>query len=108
MEKEIKDTDFRTKCRNAKDRHRQNLIDKGWVFDGLWYTSPYTELRYSRREAIHVEELREWADGDSAFLKDREHSMWRKKEEEDNRVMTFEEAVENARKAQEIKKLGKG
>lgn len=106
MPKKLLDTEARRKITNARDRATKRLVDHGWKFDGLWWHSPYGNLlRYSRREAVCVEELREWAEGDSAFLGDKDHSMWVKAEEDSNRLLTWEELEEQSKRRNELKKL---
>jgi hypothetical protein len=91
--------------KNVSDK---KLLDaKGWRHDGLWWHSPYSSHRYMIREAVSVEELRAWGASESAFLKDRNHSMWVKKEEEDYALVSQEEAADMARQEQHVKQLGK-
>ena len=97
----------RHRVRQCNDKQTRNLIDKGWRHDGLWWFSPYTQLRYSKKEAVHIEELRSWAEGDSAFLNDHNHSMWVKKEEDDNALTTMEEAAKKSQDAQAMRELAK-
>jgi len=101
------DTAARRKNQNAKDRATKRLIDRGWKYDGLWWHSPYTQTRYGKREAMHVEELREWAEGDSAFLNDHDHSMWVKKEIDDNQLISMEELSERSAKRSKLLKNAK-
>jgi hypothetical protein len=96
MKRRILNTVARQKLARARDRDTKLLKDRGWTYDGLWHYSPYTGNRYMRREALHIEELRAWGEGDSAFLNDKDHSMWVKKEQEDNKLLTFEELAEQA------------
>jgi hypothetical protein len=103
MKKQILNTEARQKLARARERDTKLLNDRGWKYDGLWWYSPYTDNRYMRREALHIEELRAWGEGDSAFLNDKDHSMWVKKEQEDNKLLTFEELAEQARLRAEAK-----
>jgi len=66
------------------------LIKSGWKHDGLWWYSPHTGFRYAKKEALAVEELRQWAASDSAILGDKNHSMWVLQEEEDCALTTME------------------
>jgi hypothetical protein len=77
----------------AKISKEDKLLSRGWTHDGLWWLSPYTSHRYARREALAVEELREWSASDSAILSKEEkgHSMWTIAEERDNALITFDE-----------------
>jgi hypothetical protein len=102
MPRKVLNTTTRQKLAKARDRDTKMLGARGWTFDGLWWYSPYTANRYMRREALHIEELRKWGSGDSAFLNDKNHSMWVNKELEDNKLITFEElAKESKRRAAE-------
>lgn len=103
---QILNTKTRKKFRSSRDKAKQNLVDKGWRYDGLWWCSPYTNTRYMLSDAISVEELRKWSGSDSAFLGDRQHSMWTIRQELDYALTTPEEHAEDCRKRQEIKKLG--
>src|SRR5947207_2243157 len=67
------------------------LASLGWKYNGLWWISPHTGLRYAKQEALAVEELRRWAATNSAILGDKNHSMWVLKEQEDNKLITMEE-----------------
>jgi hypothetical protein len=98
-------TNHRKKLAKAKDRSTQMLQEKGWKHDGLWWHSPYSNMRYMRREALHVEELRKWGDGESAFLLDKNHSMWVKAEEEEYALTTMEKAAEECNQRAMLKKL---
>jgi hypothetical protein len=103
LKKKILNTDARRKAHKSKERAVSNLHARGWSFDGLWWTSPYTKLRYAKREAIDIEELRAWAEGESAFLLGKSHSMWVKKEMEDNRLISWEELVHRNKQAKLVK-----
>src|SRR5256885_16938642 len=106
MPNKILDTAARRKITAAKDRATKRLIDRGWKFDGLWWTSPYSnKLRYHKREALNVEELREWAEGDSAYLNDKDHSMWVKKEIDDNALISMDELAEKWKAKDQVKNL---
>jgi hypothetical protein len=107
MSDKPKDTPLRTKYRNANARATQNLTDKGWGYDGLWYYSPYSNLRYHKREALYIEELRDWSSGPSAFLNDYDHAIWVAKEEQDNRLMDFEELDRISKEKALLRKLGR-
>ncbi|SRR6266576_2336842 len=105
MPSQILDTEARRKVTAARDRATKRLVARGWKFDGLWWISPYSnKLRYRKREALHVEELREWAEGDSAYLNDKDHSMWVKKEIDDNALISMEELSERCKTRDEIKR----
>jgi len=104
MPRKILNTAARQKLARARDRDTKLLKERGWRYDGLWWYSPYTKNRYMRREALHVEELRKWGEGDSAFLNDKDHSMWVQKEIEDNKLISFEELSDQASKRAELKK----
>jgi hypothetical protein len=97
----------RRKIQKARSRQRQNLINKGWKYDGLWWHSPCSPCRYTIREATHIEELRKWASGESAFLKDHDHAVWVKKQEEDNKLISFEELSAKSKERQALKETGK-
>jgi hypothetical protein len=94
--RKILNTAARQKLAKARARDTKLLADRGWTFDGLWFYSPYTGNRYMRREALHIEELRKWGESDSAFLNDKDHSMWVKKQEEDYALVSFEKLSEQA------------
>lgn len=99
---EIKETNFRKKNRLAGDRATQNLLEKGWRYDGLWYYSPYSKIRYNKREAVYVEELRDWSSGPSAFLNDYEHAVWVAQEEEANEVIEWDELARRSKQRKEL------
>jgi hypothetical protein len=61
-------------------------------------------LRYSKREALSIEELRAWGESDSAFLKDKDHSMWVKKEMDDNKLISFGQLASASKRRQLVKK----
>jgi hypothetical protein len=103
--KRILNTDARRKVKRSQDRATRNLSTRGWRHDGLWWHSPYTGTRYLKRDALHVEELRAWAESDSAFLNDKDHSMWVKKLEDDNALVTMDEASKRCRRTQELKRM---
>lgn len=105
MAEPIKETPLRLKFKKAKDRATKNLIDKGWKYDGLWYYSPYTNLRYHKQEALSIEELRDWSSGPSAFLNDYEHAIWVAQEEEDNQLIDMDELSKRSKARQEINEL---
>lgn len=107
MGNKILNTESRQKAKLARDRATQRLNDRGWKHDGLWWISPYTKLRYDRREALSVEEIRSWGESESAFLNDKDHSMWVKKEIDDNKLISMEELADKSRKSAELKKLAK-
>jgi hypothetical protein len=98
MPRRALNTETRKKLAKARDRDTKLLSDKGWTYDGLWFWSPYTGNRYMRREALHIEELRKWGSGDSAFLNDKNHSMWVNKELEDNKLITFEQLAKESQR----------
>jgi hypothetical protein len=104
MPRKILNTEARQKLAKARDRDTKLLGTRGWIFDGLWWYSPYTGYRYMRREALHVEELRKWGEGDSAFLNDKNHSMWVKAEEDDNRLTTMEEMSAQCKQRDALKR----
>ena len=95
------------KLNEAKIEATENLVTRGWRHDGLWWYSPYTGTRYLKRDALHVEELRAWSESDSAFLNDKDHSMWVKKVEDDNALITVEEAAAKARHALELRRVAR-
>ncbi len=98
MPRKILNTEARQKLARARDRDTKLLEDRGWKHDGgPWHISPYTSLRYYRREALHVEELRAWGESESAFLYDKNHSIWVKEEAEDNKLISFEELEEKSK-----------
>jgi hypothetical protein len=107
MPKKILETEARRKITEARDKATKRLVVRGWRHDGLWWYSPYTACRYLKREALYVEELREWAEGDSAFLGDKNHSMWVKAEEDDNAILSVEEASRKCQIDIEVRKLGR-
>ena len=55
-------TDRQKTVKKSKADQKQNLLDKGWTHDGVWYHSPYTGVRYTLQAAMDVEYLRaEWS-----------------------------------------------
>lgn len=107
MARRILNTEARQKAARARDRANQRLLDAGWKHDGLWWISPHTSLRYAKREALSIEEIRSWGDGDSAFLNDKDHSMWVKKELDDNALISMEELAERSRRSAEVRKIAR-
>jgi hypothetical protein len=105
MPRKVLNTATRKKLAKARDRDTKLLHAHGWTYDGLWWYSPYTSNRYMRREALHIEELRKWGSGDSAFLNDKNHSMWVNKELEDNKLITFEELAKESQRRKAEKQL---
>lgn len=98
-------TPLRTKYRNARDKASKNLLDKGWRYDGLWYYSPYSKLRFHKQEALYVEELRDWSSGPSAFLNDYNHAIWVAQEEEDCALIDLEELTKRCKARQDLNEI---
>lgn len=81
--KKVKATTFRQNCIAKKAREIPMLLEKGWRFDGLWYHSPHTGIRYHKTEALYIEEIRAWAKKSNCFLGDKDHSTWAMQREKD-------------------------
>ncbi len=84
--KKVRATTFRKNCIAKKAREVPMLLSRGWKFDGLWYHSPYTGIRYHKVEALYVEEIRVWAKKSICFLGDKDHSTWAMQREKDYSV----------------------
>jgi hypothetical protein len=76
-------------------RSGKNLVAKGWKYDGLWWTSPYTGIRYPKLIATYIEELRDWGESGSAYLEDKYHSVWAIEEAEANKIVSWEDLSED-------------
>ena len=88
-----------------KDKKQTLLRDKGWTHDGIWWHSPYTGIRYTQSLALDVEDLREWAQQETAYLMDKGHAMWALEENIDNRTLTQDESQEQQDKLNMLRLL---